>query len=46
MLSFDTNNAVYAANIASPFHPKAARLIQALRALKDVVIRELVLVEL
>ena len=46
MLSFDTNLAVYAANVASPFHAKATAFIQSLASRKDVAICELVLVEL
>lgn len=46
MLSFDTNIAVYAANVASPFHAKAVGFMQSLAVRKDVALCELVLVEL
>ncbi len=46
MTSFDTNIAVYAANVASPQHEAAIGFIQSLATRKDVAICELVLVEL
>jgi len=46
MTSFDTNIAVHAANIASPWHHAACGFIQSLATRKDVAICELVLVEL
>jgi toxin-antitoxin system PIN domain toxin len=46
MLSFDTNIAVYAANVASPLHSAAREFIQSLATNRKVAICELVLVEL
>ena len=46
MISFDTNLAVYAANLAAVQHKAAAQFIASLASHKDVVICELMLVEL
>jgi len=46
MISFDTNIAVHAANLASPLHPSAVAFLAPLGVRKDVVVCELMLVEL
>lgn len=46
MLSFDTNIAVHAANIASPLHLAARDFLQSLATRRDVAVCELVLAEL
>ena len=46
MTSFDTNLAVHAANVASPWHEAAREFLQSLALRRDVAVCELVLVEL
>jgi toxin-antitoxin system PIN domain toxin len=46
MISFDTNIALYAVNVASPWHEAAKRFLGSLALRKDVAVCELVLVEL
>ncbi len=46
MLSFDTNIAMHAANVASPLHLPARDFLQSLATRRDVAVCELVLVEL
>lgn len=46
MLSFDTNQVVYAANADAPEQPAASSFFQSIAERQDIVVCELMLVEL